>query len=405
MRRRDLLTTAGMVLVASAAGLRTGVAASDRIRVGIIGTGIRGQQLLDFLLASPEFEVSALCDTLPFRLDEAVAMTRAAATKNRPETYNDHRRLLDRAPVDAVIVATPFYHHAEAALDALDAGKHVYCEKTMTRGVVDTRRVLQAARESDRIFQAGFQFGTSPQYTAALELIRDGELGEIVAVDCQWNRNGDWRRPVPDPRYEREINWRMYREYSSGLAAELSAHQMEFCNRFLPGGVEHISGVGGIDYWKDGRETYDNIALAVRYRDGVTATFRSLTANSLGGYRIRVRGNRGTIELDFGGAWFSPEVVNDAPEQGVDLVSGASVAGAQDGYRLADGTYRYPIDAPPVDATAHAIQLFATAIRDNRQPASNAETGAVVAVMVQMALDAMDTAEVVHRSAEYALPT
>lgn len=399
MHRRELLKAGGLVLGA-AAGVRVAAAASDRIRVGIIGTGIRGQQLLEFLLASPHFEVTALCDTLPFRLEEAVAMI----TAGRPQTYGDYRRLLDNRDVDAVVIATPLHHHAEAALAAVDAGKHVYCEKTMTRGVAETRRVLRAARGADRIFQTGFQFGTSPLYTAALKLIRDGELGAIVAVECDWNRNGDWRRPVPDPKLERQINWRMYREYSSGLTAELSAHQMEFCNRFLAGGIEHISGVGGIDYWKDGRETYDNIAVTVRYREGVTATFRSLTANSLGGYRVRVRGKRGTIDLDFGGGWFYPEISNDAPPEGVDLVSGASVASAQDGYRLADGTLRYPIEAPSIDATAHAVALFADAIRDNRQPPSNAETGAVAAIMVQMSLDAMDREQVVRWSDEYALP-
>ncbi|HEX5789018.1 MAG TPA: Gfo/Idh/MocA family oxidoreductase [Woeseiaceae bacterium] len=401
MRRRTFLGSSALALGAAAlGGSRAAVAANDRIRIGVIGTGARGQELMRALAALPAFEIAALCDTLPFRLDEGLAL----AVASKPVAYADHRHLLEDRSLDAVIVATPFHHHATAALDAVAAGKHVYCEKTMIRGVADTRRVLEAVRGSGLVFQAGFQWHTAPLYEAALALIRGGELGEIAAIHCQWNRNGDWRRPVPDPALERQINWRMYREYSGGLAAELTAHQVDFANLVVPGGIEYVSGVGDIDYWKDGRETYDNIRLTVRYRAGVTATFMSLTTNSLGGYRVSILGRKGAIELTTDKGWFYPEVPTEALPDGLDLVSGASAYADTERTARAQASDHYAIDAPPADPTAHALELFGRSIREDLQPASNVETGAVVSVMVQMALDAMDSASVVRASPEYALP-
>lgn len=400
MRRRQFIRSAGAVVGAASLGIAQGkpAAASDRIGIGVIGTGVRGQQHIEYLNGLTDFEIVACCDELDFRLAEG---QEKAGGRSRP--YRDHRALLDNPDVDAVIVATPLYHHATAALNALDAGKHVYCEKTMTKGVAATRRVLRKFAESDLIFQTGFQFHYAPVYAAAIDMVRRGDLGEIAAINCQWNRNGDWRRPVPDPSLERKINWRMYREYSSGLAAELSAHQMNFCNQIVDGAVDSISGVGGVNYWKDGRETYDNIQLTCRYASGVTATFASLTTNSLGRYRITILGKEGSLEMTFGKGWFYPEVAGETVPDGLDLVSGASVDGAQGAYRLANTRNSYAIDAPEVEPTPGALSEFARAIRDNRQPDMDIEAGAVVAMMVQMGLDAMDSDSVSHWERGYQL--
>jgi predicted dehydrogenase len=400
MRRRTFIRSAGLVIGGAPLGAVVGkpAAPSDRVGIGVIGTGVRGQQLIGYLGELSDFEIVACCDELDFRLAEGGELAGPQAKR-----YADYRALLDDREVEAVIVATPFYHHARAALDALDAGRHVYCEKTMTKGTADTQRVLRAARATGLSFQTGLQFHYAPVYAAAVEMIRGGELGQVAAVNCQWNRNGDWRRPVPDPDLERKINWRMYREYSGGLAAELCAHQMNFCNQIIEGNVDTISGVGGVDFWRDGRETYDNIQLTCRYDSGVTASFESLTSNSLGRYRITVLGNKGSLELTFGKGWYYPEVAGEAVPEGLDLVSGASVDGAQGAYRLADTRSSYAVDAPEIEPTLPALAAFARAIRDGRQPEMGVEAGAKVAMMVQMGLDAMDQERVLHRSDGYRL--
>lgn len=390
MKRRDFLLASGAI--AASAGLRSTLARasspSDRIGIGIIGAGVRGQQHIDFLRKVPALELVAYCDVMPFRLEEARAAEPAA------RAYSDYRRLLDDKDVDAVIVSTHFSEHHPVVLAALDAGKHVYCEKTMIKGIAETREVFNAAQDRPgQIFQTGFQYRTSPLYEAAHRLIADGEIGPITAVNCQWNRNTSWRRPVPDPKWERLINWRMYREYSGGLVAEMSSHQIGFCDWVIGSDLEFVQGVGGIDYWKDGRETYDNVHVVTRYKSGVTATYTCQTTNSLGGYRIAVHGKKGTVILNTRRGWLVPEGDAIASSGGVDLVSGASVdVGLEHAYSIAAGDD---------DPTPVALQRFVEAIRDKRQPASDVASGAKISVIVQKAIDAMDSNEVIPWNAEY----
>lgn len=389
MNRRQFLRAGGAAAAAGLAPSLTGAAApGDDVRVAVIGTGVRGIQLIGFLNELPQFRVAAVCDVLPFRLDEARALApKARATK-------DYRRVLDDTDVDAVVIATTFSEHGRIALDALDAGKHVYCEKTMAKGIDSALEVAAAAeRKSGQIFQTGFQYHSSPLYRRAAAMVRRGEIGDVVAVDCQWNRNGDWRRAVPQAKYERQINWRMYRAYSGGLVAELSAHQMDFCNTILGSRIASVQGTGGVDFWKDGRETYDNVHVVCRYRSGVTATFTSLTANSMDNYRIAVLGSEGSLVLTTRRGWVVPEA---AANDGVDLVSGASVAdGSQSNWRMAANRAARRIDAPDTDPTPDALGDFSAAILAGRQPASDVRVGALASIQVQMALDAMDRRTVI----------
>ena len=249
-RRKFIKTsaTAGVGLslaMSGAASYARILGANDRIGVGVIGTGVRGKLLMRHMSKVPSLKLEAYCDVLPFHLEDAGSKVDSSA-----RAYSDHRKLLDNKDVKAVIVATHFSAHQGVVLDALDAGKHVYCEKTMAKGIAGTQQVFDAAQgRPGQVFQTGYQYRSSPLYNAAAKLIANGDIGPITAINCQWNRNGNWRRPVPDPKWERQINWRMYREYSSGLVAELSSHQMDFCDRVIGSELQQIQGVGGIDYW------------------------------------------------------------------------------------------------------------------------------------------------------------
>jgi len=399
MKRRDFLITGGSIAASVGLGqalARTGPA-TDQIGIGIIGVGSRGKQHFKFLQDVPMFKLVAYCDVLTFRLDEA------KAEEPGVRAYADYRRLLDDKDVEAVIVSTTFSEHHPVVLAALDAGKHVYCEKTMIKGLAKTQEVFDAAQKRpQQIFQTGFQYRTSPLFEAAAALILNGDIGQITAINCQWNRNGNWRRPVPDSKWERQVNWRMYREYSGGLVAELCSHQMGFCDWVIGSELQHIQGVGGIDYWADGRETYDNVHVVTRYKSGVTATYASQTTNSLDGFRISVLGKKGTVILTTRQGWLVPEGnVNAAPGD-LDLVSGASVdVGPENAYRTANEDSTQRIDAPTDDPTPVALQKFSEAIRDQQQPVSNAGSGARISVMVQSAIDAMDAGKVIPWRAEH----
>ncbi|MEZ4942317.1 MAG: Gfo/Idh/MocA family oxidoreductase [Saprospiraceae bacterium] len=350
------------------------------LRLGIIGTGDRGQGMSQLINEISGMEVTALCDILPFRLEKA-----RARVGEKTKACADYRALLDDPAVDAVLIATPFSMHAQMFSDALDAGKHVYCEKTMCYGVEPTLAALKKARASKKIVQAGHQYRYSKLYQTVAQSIREGLIGPLSRIECQWNRNGNWRRPVPDPKLERLINWRMYREYSGGLVAELCAHQIDFANWILDAAPTKITGFGGIDYWKDGRETYDNVHLLMDYPGGVKASFTSLTTNAYDHYRIKVMGKKGTIVLTPEQAWLYSEA-NTPPADTNLLVDGVSGATRTRGGEPAGRRF----DIEHTDPSIQALMDFRDNVAANTLPVSGVETGARVAIAVQLALDAMD---------------
>lgn len=379
MDRRHFISTAvgSLGLALTPRGLAADTDSTDPLRLGVIGTGDRGSGLIKSLEGNPLFEVAACSDLLDFRLQHAVELTGGAA-----RGHADYRHVLNDPAIDAVIVATPFYRHAEHLLAALDAGKHVYLEKTAVMGHADIDRVAAMTKDRSRVVQIGYQWRHSALYQRVVELIRQGEIGQVAQIECHWNRNGDWRRPVPSPELERLINWRMYREYSGGLSAELCSHQMDFCNWLLGEQPDAIFGTGGIDYWKDGRETRDNIHLIVTYPGGVDTTFHSLTTNARDGYRISVLGSEGTIDMTFSGAWISYE----DPERrlgDVDAVSSATIPGAGGGGQA--------IHVPTVEPTQQALLNFRAAVQGESPVLSTLEDGLRTSRIVQASLDAMDT--------------
>lgn len=378
------LLSAGVLASASAVGSISRFGANDTINIGIIGTGDRGGGLIPFLNEIEGIQVTACCDILDFRLEEGLAKT-----ANKAKGYPDYRKLLDNKAIDAVLVATPFSTHAQIEIDALDAGKHVYGEKTLAKGYPGIESLVQKATQSSHIFQTGHQYHSSRLYVHVVDLIKKGKIGKITAFQCQWNRNGNWRRPVPRPELERAVNWRMYREYSGGLVAELCSHQIDFVNWVLGEMPNKVMGAGGIDYWKDGRETYDNIHLIYSYPNGVKASFTCLTSNALDDYKIKVMGDKGTIVLDYQKAWFYPEGNYGKETGNVDGVSGATKTWEQ-GKGI-------PIEAHHADPSKQALLDFRDSILSNSKPVSGIITGANTAVCVQMGLDAMYQDEIIHK--------
>ncbi len=351
--------------------------ANNTINVGVIGTGDRGAGLIPFINEIGGIQVGACCDILPFRLENGLKKV-----EGKVKAYNDYRHLLDNKDIDAVIVAVPFSMHANIEIEALEAGKHIYGEKTLAKGYDAIQQVINKKHEhQDLIFQTGHQYHSSRLYANVVKMIKEGKIGKIAAFECQWNRNGNWRREVPSPDLERLINWRMYKEYSGGLTAELCSHQIDFVNWVLNESPKEVIGVGGIDYWKDGRETYDNIHLIYSYPSGVKATFTCLTSNAMNDYQIKIMGDKGTIILDYTKAWFYPEDNLEKKIGEVDGVSGATIQ-----WEKGKGI---PLHFTHSDPSKQALLDFRDSIFDNKTPLSNLHTGAETAIAVQMALDAM----------------
>ena len=380
MKRRDFIVKGSL---ASSAALYAPTvlgygtfSVNETINIGVIGTGDRGGGLIPFINQIPNMQVVACCDIIPFRLSSGLSKVEGKA-----KGYSDYKKMLEDKDVDAVLVATPFSTHSKIAIDALKAGKHVYGEKTMAKGYEEFSELGSAADESNSIFQTGHQYHSSRLYSHVVDEIKNGKIGKITAFECQWNRNGNWRRPVPDPKWERMINWRMYREFSGGLLAELCSHQLDFANWVMGAMPEKVMGIGGIDYWKDGRETYDNIHLIYSYPEGVRASFTCLTSNAMGDYKVKVMGDKGTYILDYAKAWFYPEGSYEKKIGEVDGVSGATLNW--------DQGRGIPLQFDHEDPSKQALIDFRDNIVNNTLPVSNAKTGAMAATCVQMGLDAM----------------
>ena len=362
----------------------------NQLNIGIIGTGDRGQGLIKLISKIDGMRLIAICDNLQFRLDQAATIAPKAIK------YSNYKELLSNKNLDAVIISTPLNTHASIASDAVDASLHIYCEKTMVKGDISTMNLVKKVKKDhNKIFQTGHQYHSSRLYSHIVELVQSGEIGQIIAIQAQWNRNGNWRRQVQDPKFERQINWRMYREYSYGLTAELSSHQIDFSNWLLKSTPKKVVGFGGIDYWKDGRETYDNIHLTYSYPSGVKASFTCLTSNGKDDYQIKVMGDKASIMIGYKDAWIYPEDKYNKVIKDVDGVSGATSSWIE-----GKGN---PIKFDHKEPTYQALEDFRYAIINDSTPMSNLKSGADVSLAVDMGIRAMDTEQVVSWDPKYNL--
>src|SRR5690606_17344473 len=204
--RRKFISTSSLALSALAlqTNARTPRQNASALRVGIIGVGSRGTGLTKILLSLDQVTVVACCDIQPDHLERAVALT-----DNKAKKYTDYRKLLEDKSIDAVVIATPLYLHYPMAIDALDAGKHVYLEKAMAYDIPQTLALNKRVRDSGLVLLVGFQYRYFALYHKAKEIIEKNWLGKITHFECQYNRNSNWRFPVSDPKMERIVNWRM----------------------------------------------------------------------------------------------------------------------------------------------------------------------------------------------------
>ena len=292
------------------------IGANERIRVGIIGAGSRGQDLIKQLTHVPNTELVAVADVYKRRQEE----TTQSAPKAK--VFSDHRGLLDLKEVDAVIVASPLHCHARHFLDTLAAGKHLYAEKTMTWSIPEAEACRAAAQKSDRAIQIGLQHLSSGAHADFKQWVSQGWLGKIASVESWMSRNtprghGQWVRPVPsDCTAEnvdwtaflagrparpfdgfRFINWRLFWEFSGGNVTENMVHQIAFLMSILQLPLpEAASMSGGIFVEKDAREVPDTIAVTFEFPNDLIITWQSTFSNSHYGMGERILGSDGTAE-------------------------------------------------------------------------------------------------------------
>lgn len=389
MNRREFFFSAAAGTI-SARRFRP-VPPSDQVNVGVIGPGSRGQGDMRNMLRVPGVRITAICDVYEPRF----APARKIAGADTP-TFTDYRRLLDQKDLDAILIATPLGFHADHVTAALASGRHVYCEKSQALTVPQCNQIVEAVKRSGKRYQIGFQYHYSPWFDEVLRQIKAGKIGRVMQVHSYWHRNNSWRRPVPDPKdqkLERLINWRMYREYSAGMLAELGSHHIEFVNRIFEGMPESVVGSGGIDYWKDGREVYDNLDVIYRYRGGQTHLFSSTTTNRLEGAQIKIFGTQGSVVLTHADAVFFDEAPTAESavlleNKGVKAVTTGPSMAAEAPYRGQGHPVELPKDA--VSADHAACRAFFESVRNNTKPDCDEHVGFKTTIPVLLGNMAID---------------
>ncbi len=306
--RRDMLKTAGTLSAAAAATLAAPriqkvKAAGNQVSYGVIGTGSRGTYLLEHLRNVDSGRCVAVCDIFEPNLKKGIT-----AAGSNPKGYKDYRELLARQDIDAVLIVTPLYKHFPVTKDALLAGKHVFCEKSLvfTPQEVHELRALHAERPK-QVIQVGLQRRYSQFYNTAKQMVDKGMLGKVTHATAQWNRNPGWRMNI-DKNRGKESVWRLFREYSGGLTAELGSHQIDVADWMFGSSPEYVVGVGGNEFINDGRSVYDNIQLIFKYPKGQKMTYQSICTNKhltqFQGQRTEfgevIMGTEGTIEITVG---------------------------------------------------------------------------------------------------------
>jgi len=353
--RRDFLQKAALGTAALLAYPPARVlGANDRLRVGMIGVGNRGQDLLKEIMAVPNTQLVAIADVYSRRHDEAKKMAPGIAT------FNDHRRLLDVKDLDAVIVASPLHTHARHFIDTLAAGKDLYSEKTMTWSIPEADQCMAAAKESGRVIQIGLQWESSGTLADARKWIKDGIVGKVTQVNSWMSRNtphgkGQWVRAVPsdctaqnvnwsaflngrpDRPFDpfRLINWRLFWEFSGGNVTENAVHQfawiMSALDLPLPSAA-YMS--GGVFSEKDGREVPDTIAITLDFPHDVVVSWQSTFSNSHYGLGEHILGSDGTIDHTWGESDMvtgeTGEIIRYFPEK-VNRPHGAALTGKTPG--------------------------------------------------------------------------
>ena len=362
--------------------------AADRVRLGLIGAGARGLDLVREALKAPNTELIAVADVYTRRHDEARNIVSGV------RAFSDHRQLLDLKDVDAVLVASPLHCHARHFLDTLAAGKDLYCEKTMTWSIAEADACREAAAKSDRVVQIGLQHVSTGAFVDAKQWLTDGLVGKVTSVESWMSRNtprgvGQWVRPVPSDctaatvawdaflngRPARPfngfafINWRLFWEFSGGNVTENMVHQMSWIMGLLDLPLPTAASMsGGIFSEKDRREVPDTIAVTFEFPTDLVVTWQSTFSNSHYGLGERVLGSHGTIERLSGAT---------------DMVTGRLTSGIQ--------YYPEPANRPNGEAiTGRApdgnhMATFLDCVRSRQRPNAPVELGYRTAVAAHMA--------------------
>lgn len=397
MNRREFLkdaTTLGMGVagVVSAVELHAGAQAKPAaapekagppVNCAVIGINQQGRDILAALAKiGAGAPVAAVCDTFsaPVFVKKANAIAPSAAF------VDDYRKVLDRKDIQAVFIATPSHKHKQIAIDALAAGKHVYCEAPLATDLADAKAIAQAGLAAKTTFMPGLQLRSNGQHVHILGFVRSRAMGDLAFGRAQWHNRDSWRRPSPTPERMKELNWRLANETSLGLPGEIGIHQIDIANWYLKSLPVSVTGFGGVMGWRDGREVPDTVQCVVEYPGNFRFFYDATLVNSFeGSYEtfygvssaIQIRDQRGWLfkesdanTLGWEGFARRDDMSIGVPANGSGLRVGVGIA------LVADATKQLALGKDPgkvgtdVSRTAlyQSVETFVNCLRSNTKP-------------------------------------
>jgi predicted dehydrogenase len=421
MNRRDFLRDTA----ASTLTLALGAAAVEELRAqearkddakptgppvpcGVIGLGAQGKEILGSLAKTGFTPVTAVCDTY----SSPAWLKKATESAPSAKVYQDYRKLLEDKTLKAVIVATPSHKHKQIVLDALAAGKHVYCEAPLAATVEEAKEIGQAGLNAKTIFAAGLQFRANKQHTHVRQFM--GDLQKCAGGRAQWHKRGTWMRGAPSSERQRELNWRLYKETSPGLLGEIGIHQLDIANWFLKALPVSVSGFGGIFGWgQDGMQVPDTVQCMVEYPKNIRFMYDATLVSSLEGAYELFLGDQLSVMMRDQRAWMFKEA--DSKLLGWEvfakkepLTIGADTLGTGISM-VADATQLIAQGKEPgkvgtdVSKTALYQSLFAfgEAIQTNKKPKAGALEGYQATVVALKANEAVVTGKTIAFQKEW----
>jgi predicted dehydrogenase len=427
--RREFLKTAtsagaalGLAGRAFGRPAKTGrvLGANDKINVGVIGVGGRGEYVArEFAKAgkTENAQILAVCDVYEKR-------KRLAAEAHKADGYLDYREIINRDDIDAVVVATPDHWHATIALAAMDRGKDVYLEKPMCHTIDEARRLVDTVKETKRVLQVGSQTTSGDQWWKARKAIQDGMLGQVLLSQGSYHRNskeGEWNWPIdaeagPEGKGDNFIDWKMwlgpaqkrnwdadrffrfrkYWDYSGGIATDLFYHVVAPMNICWgePQFPTKVTADGGIFVFKQrpedknlpDREVPDTFALIGTYAKGHQLVLSSSMANSehIPGL---IRGHEGSLVMVEHGRFegFAP-FITVKPERRV----------VSEEYKTKWGVEPIKIAVEETDTMQTHVKNFLQCMRSRQKPTLDVETGARAQVLITMAVQSYREGRVLY---------
>jgi len=369
---------------------------ADRVNVGFIGFGIRGNILLEAVKQTGQANLVVACDCYQGHLARAKERTEGKIETN----FAQYPEVLERKDVDAVVIATPDHWHLRMALDALAAGKDIYIEKPMTYRWEDGGKIIEAARRFNRIVQVGSQDRSSPLQKKAREIVQAGQIGKVTKIIASYNVGvnfnwEEWLGPAPRRRYdpERVFRYRKYWDYSGGISTDLFIHLITsihfIMNAKMPSSVVSA---GGTFYRKDGREVPDTLDALFDYPEefqvNMGSTFNNASTPEQG---MQFLGTKGSLTL----LGSNLSVASENPREGYAYSIDSWPQKLQEEFMAVDD-HRQEAN-PPLrlegnvvyraeggDATALHLAEFFDCVRTRRECSENAEVGNRAAISSHM---------------------